>query len=155
MVRKGETRAFVFTQRADNKQEQASETFLHEPLAQGIGLILRNKVSDVCRVPGLWEKQGKGRNRVPPERGNGGLKGAHEALVHLSDPDQWYPTQLREHPRMLRREATASSQGSPSEHFGETSQRKLSSAHINVPLKTVPSGRGINSGPSSSPWAKS
>ena len=62
MVRKGETRALVFTQRADNKQEQASKTFLHEPLAQGIDLILRNEVSDVCRVPGLWEKQGRGRN---------------------------------------------------------------------------------------------
>lgn len=47
----------VFTQRPDNKGQHASETFLLESLAPGTGFTLKNKLSTVCREPGLWEKQ--------------------------------------------------------------------------------------------------
>lgn len=60
----------AFTQRPDDKRDYASKTFFHECLAQGPNLILRNKVSDVCMGPGLWEKKGRGEKLSPPGGSN-------------------------------------------------------------------------------------
>lgn len=51
----------AFTQRPDDKRQHASKTFLQKALAQGTTLILKNKVSAVCRV------LDSGRNREGDE----------------------------------------------------------------------------------------
>lgn len=55
----------AFTQRPDDKRQHVSKTFPQESVTQGAALILRNKVSAVCRVLGSGRSREREENQLP------------------------------------------------------------------------------------------